>query len=70
MNPVKYKQRLAKYPDEKKNLKLDIVNGFIGFDCKGRHLVLVICSLHSVGGCGWWSQDGSFFLPLLVVISF
>ena len=48
-NPVKYKQRLAKYPDEKKNLKLDIANGFIGFDCEGRHLVLVVCNLHSVG---------------------
>ena len=41
MNSVKYKQRLAKYPDEKNNLKLDIANGFIGCDCKGRHLVLV-----------------------------
>ena len=48
-NPVKYKQRLAKYPDERKNLKLDIVNSFIGCDCKGRHLVLVLCNLHSVG---------------------
>ena len=48
-NPVNYKQRLAKYPDEKKNLKLDIAKGFIGFDCKGKHLVLVMFNLHSVG---------------------